>query len=368
MLLSIVIPTRNRAFYCLNLVRELLAFSRQDFEIVVEDNSDDGLLSESLKKVSDPRLSYRWVTKETSSSHNMQNALDRSRGRFVCMVGDDDLILESIFDHVAVMISHDYDSLTPLSIPSYFWPDPNNPRGGEYTELRYKFGLRYESVDAYEKLEILFRKGIVRYQTYHLPRVYHGIVRRELIERMVELTGGLSEGLSPDIYSTVCFSILKPNHATVTSAFTIAGACPASTSAQSAAGGHFGVLEDAPHLRGRHYEWNPAVPRFYSVQTIWAESALRAAARMGDQRLLRTFQINFLWAELIGKHPSSKGPSEWVSLVRDLPYPVFWYRLLYKLIGVKAWPLRKLRRLIYWSRVHRRSCSKIQNFEDNNRG
>ena len=40
-LLSIVIPTKNRYFTLINLVEKLLTWDNDDYEVVVQDNSED---------------------------------------------------------------------------------------------------------------------------------------------------------------------------------------------------------------------------------------------------------------------------------------------------------------------------------------
>ena len=39
-LLSIVIPTRNREFYCIQAIKHILSFENKDFELVIQDNSE----------------------------------------------------------------------------------------------------------------------------------------------------------------------------------------------------------------------------------------------------------------------------------------------------------------------------------------
>lgn len=39
-LLSIVIPTRDREYYCIEAIKNILSYNNEDFELVVQDNSD----------------------------------------------------------------------------------------------------------------------------------------------------------------------------------------------------------------------------------------------------------------------------------------------------------------------------------------
>ena len=50
-LLSIVIPTRNREEYCIHALNHILSFDEQDFELIIQDNSDTTRILDYLKKI-----------------------------------------------------------------------------------------------------------------------------------------------------------------------------------------------------------------------------------------------------------------------------------------------------------------------------
>lgn len=112
------------------------------------------------------------------------------------------------------------------------------------------------------------------------------------MDNIYKKIGSYFGGLSPDIYSTVALSSLIKKHILVDSAFSIAGVCPQSTTSQSMLGGHRGELKDAPHLKNKEdYEWDILVPRYYSVETIWAETAIKASRDFEINNILEKFNI-----------------------------------------------------------------------------
>jgi len=73
---------------------------------------------------------------------------------------------------------------------------------------------------------------------------------------------------------------------------TIAGVCSSCGGADAPKGKHEGKLEDAPHLRGHdNYHWSKLVPEFYSVETIWVDSALAAFNDLNQNQMLEINQI-----------------------------------------------------------------------------
>jgi hypothetical protein len=76
--------------------------------------------------------------------------------------------------------------------------------------------------------------------------------------------------------------------------FTIGGACPKSSTAQNIAGGHRGELQSAPHLHLRgEYLWDKRIPRFYSVESIWAESAIKSLVELDKKHFLNLFNFQY---------------------------------------------------------------------------
>ena len=49
-LLSILIATKNRIPYCINVIERILKYPDQDFELIIQDNSDSLLLFDYAKK------------------------------------------------------------------------------------------------------------------------------------------------------------------------------------------------------------------------------------------------------------------------------------------------------------------------------
>ena len=222
-------------------------------------------------------------------------------GEYVCMIGDDDAILPDLIKITRWAFKKDIDSIAPKSIINYTWPDQNN--FGSKLDIPF-FSYKCESVLLEQQLISYLSDGCAKtFRNYNLPALYHGIVRRSCLEEIKSITGHYVGGLSPDSYSSVALSQIVRNHIVLDYPLTIAGACPASTTIQGSQGSHRGLLKNAPHFRDRgNYVWLKNIPKFYSVETIWAESALRALVELNKLELLSNFSDRYLFSYAVIKN------------------------------------------------------------------
>ena len=95
-ILSIVVPTKNRYETLSVLVDALMKWKSHDFELVVQDNSDDSTPWEEIagQHGQDSRLVYSYYKGDISAPENCDLALKRVSGEYVCILGDDDGITE----------------------------------------------------------------------------------------------------------------------------------------------------------------------------------------------------------------------------------------------------------------------------------
>lgn len=292
-LLSVAIPTKNRQYYCIEVIKHILSYDNENFELVIQDNSDDRTIEEFVSTIEDKRLKYVYTDEAISSVENMSRSIGLTSGEYVCMIGDDDTILPTIFEYAKYMKENDIDSISPGYIPEYFWPNSETGNSGTLKIIKTRFSSEYQEIEPMKQLEKLFKNGIINYSSYNLPRVYHGLIKKEVLDKIYNQVGGYFAGLSPDIYSTVALSSLVQNHFLVKGTFTIAGVCPQSTTSQSRLGGHKGELHSAPHLKNNsNYKWDVLIPKYYSVETIWAETAITAARDFKLNHIISSFDIN----------------------------------------------------------------------------
>ncbi|MFM9987043.1 glycosyltransferase family 2 protein [Flavobacterium sp.] len=299
-ILSIIIPTRNREKYAFNCVMQILESTNDDVQVVIQDNSDaDSLYDKFIDSPFLSRIKYNYSSEVLSFVVNFSNAVSQADGEYVCMIGDDDGINPEIVKFVYWAKENNIEAVTPEIRLNYIWPET----GISYYKkdngnlMIIDFNLNNKYYDTKQELNKLLSSGGQNYLSYSLVKIYHGIVKKSAMEKVKNITGKYFGGLSPDIYSSVALSLVIDKVLKINYPLTIPGVCSLSGSGQASTGRHVGDLKDAPQLKGHiNYQWSQLVPKFYSVETIWADSALAALKDMKQDDLISKFSVSALTA------------------------------------------------------------------------
>ena len=289
-LVSVIIPTRNRQFYAEKSVRQIVGMGK-DIEVIVQDNSDDDSLYHALKNlIKTENVKYQYEKEVLPFSENYDRAANMATGEFLCAIGDDDGILPDITDCALWMKKHQIDLLKPSKNQFYFYPGNVNRRKSACMGIGSYTGTYYYSNPETAVISLLDSGG-GNYLDKDLTGSYHGLVSIEAMKKVKNITGKFYAGLTPDMYSVICLSLLpQVKFAAVDYPISLPGICPVSGSAASDIGKHAGKLEDAPHLKVLpDYHWSKYVPKFYSVETIWAETMIYAIIKMGREELIEKY-------------------------------------------------------------------------------
>jgi len=331
-LLSIVIATKNRERYCIEAVKSILSIPTDLIEITIADNSATEDVGKFIAEKLNDNVVYRYDNSEISSIENFNRAMELATGEYVCLIGDDDTVLPVILDAVKWAKAMQVDSLNSINNIAYYWPNALQKYPGGFLEIP-AFQPDVKKIDAGRELEKLLDNGFVNYLLYPMPKTYHGLVKRDIMLKIKEITGYFYGGLSPDIYSVVALSCFVKKHYVTTIPLTIAGVCATSTTADNLTGRHSGDLEDMPHLKNRGpYVWDNNIPAYYSVPTIWAESALKALSDLGRTALYNRFNRYPLLAQGVlnnRKHilPLAFRKTRDQQLNQGINRGAFWFRI-----------------------------------------
>ena len=93
MLLSILLPTRDRLEYLRYAVESVRRQDDDDWEVIVSDNDSTEDVSGYVAELGDERVTYVRTGSFVPVTENWNNALRHSRGDYVVMLGDDDALL-----------------------------------------------------------------------------------------------------------------------------------------------------------------------------------------------------------------------------------------------------------------------------------
>jgi len=310
-LLSIIVPTRNRTYYAFETAKQVLSIRDEKIQLVIQDNSDSNDLFKMLNVFNgDKRLKYNYTSNQVSFVENFNLAVKISEGEFICAIGDDDGVNSKIMEIVEWAKINSFTSVQYKLKATYVWPNSgiykNKRKIDNGNMIIGKVSGNFFYSDTELELKKLFLNGCHNYLKLNLIKLYHGIVKRDCMEEVKNIFGSYFKGLSPDIFSVVALSMVSKKNIFIDYPFTISGICGTSGSADSATGRHTGRWEDAPHFKGQHnYKWNELVPKIYSVETIWADSAL--AALDGFTNKFK-FNVTPLIAYCLINHPEFSKP------------------------------------------------------------
>jgi len=307
-LVSIIVPTKNRAEYALKTAEQILSITDDNLQLIIQDNSDDKKLENMISHLTeDKRLKYNYSHQTLSFVDNFGLAVSHADGEYICIIGDDDGVSSEIIELTRWASKHKIKAIKPEVQAVYFWPDAIKMSEIENENKGYmtvsKITEEVTIVDTSLEIKKLLNNGCQRYLTLNLVKLYHGLVRKDCLDEVFKITGKFFGGLSPDIYSAVALSMIIPEVVCIDYPITISGICKKSGSADSATGRHTGDLKDAPHFVGQSdYKWSDMVPPFYSVETIWADSALAAINDLSKFSLLEDFRLQALTVHCLNKY------------------------------------------------------------------
>ena len=135
---SVLIPSRNGGAFLPHVLKSALA-QVGDFEVVVSDNANTDETASVLESfANDHRLQVVRSTEVLSVTENWMRALRRAKGRYLLMIGDDDLLLPGFFERAGAALSRqgDPDCLT-FNAYSYVAPGAFGAEAPAYWSPRH---------------------------------------------------------------------------------------------------------------------------------------------------------------------------------------------------------------------------------------
>ncbi len=308
-LLSILIPTKNREDYALKVVYHILQIQDDRIQLIIYDNSDTNKLENLLRDcLKDARIKYFYNNEVLSFVENFSLGISKCDGEYVTIIGDDDGITPFIIDIADWANKNGIEAITPSLPIIYNWPGSGvNSENGNGRLTISDFSSSAKFYDPTKEVIKLLKNGCQNYLSYNLAKAYHGMIKRHVLYEIKNKTGHFIGGLSPDIYISVAASLLIKKVLIIDYPLTISGICKKSGSADSATGKHTGNLEDAPHFIGHvNYEWSDKIPCFYSVETIWGDSALASLKDLKLNYLMKYFSIDAISGYCLNLYPQFK--------------------------------------------------------------
>ena len=266
-LVSILVPTKNRYKYLMHLIELIESFNDERIELLVQDNSEILAFLSGRTLVS---TVYKYSSSKLSMGLNADLAIKNSTGDFLCFIGDDDAVCRNIADCAEWMMRNDVDACRTTYL-TYIW---NDAQDKEYSGwmLYDEFNNTYSIKDPIEELKRVLKQGVPDFR--NMAKFYHGIVKRGVIDKVMNIGGTICPGPTPDMSSAVSIAFYIKKYAYVNVPVIIPGM------SKMVGGGVMGKvlqLEEVNFITQTVRDnWESTFPRLWASQLIWPDCALKA--------------------------------------------------------------------------------------------
>lgn len=281
-ILSILIPTKDRYNCLIPVIKSLeIHFQNHNIEIVVQDNTEDNsvfvnfIQSNTLNFVK-----YFHVKEQVSMSENCNLSVKNSTGEYLILIGDDDFVFKTILSCIDWMKEKKIEALCNI-FSVYQWAGVETKtiirHIPEETYILHK-GLKntYKIFDTKKVLKKVISEGGCKGPA-NMPRLYHGVIKKTLMQEVYKTCGTYFPGPSPDMAVATAVACHIKMHAYFNSVFSVAGASKTSNTGLSTVKENVGNIEDIKFLDKFYIDkWDSRIPKVWAVSTIWPQSMVQS--------------------------------------------------------------------------------------------
>lgn len=302
-LLSVVIPTKNRFEYLVPSVQSILRITDAELEVIVCDNSEVDRSNDFLALVGDKRVHFYHISQRLDMVANYNHAISLARGDYIALIGDDDFIHRDILKIIR-KFSSDVSVITTPPLANYNWADLNialNIFDGQPSVNIRPFSSKVEFIELKDSVTSVVTSAGQHFT--RMPKSYYGIVKREAFEKVRLAAGTYVPGLSPDMATSMALALVIDRVCSVDFPIFMPGSSLKSNAGLSGLSKHVGSLFDQKHLPQKNLEnWGDFVPKFYSVQTVWAQACYEVLRSFERVDLMKLFNIPYIYALCYSYH------------------------------------------------------------------
>jgi len=200
---SILLPTRNRVRYLEFALQTVLRQDYSDWEVIVSDNDSEEDVAGLCRSLNDARVRYYRTSEFLPVTDNWNNALSRSTGDYVIMLGDDDALMRGHLRTMARLITQfDAPDLIYTGAYIYAYPGvlPEHPDG----YLRRNSNPIFPSEEPFWLPAAQGRALVDQAMRLRMPVTFnmqHSVISRRFIDSLAA-HGPFFQSPYPDFYAT----------------------------------------------------------------------------------------------------------------------------------------------------------------------
>ncbi|MBS4063686.1 MAG: hypothetical protein KGZ74_03960, partial [Chitinophagaceae bacterium] len=222
-------------------------------------------------------------------------------GYYVTMIGDDDTIADGLFNLLNLMYKYDLDAIYS-GFSTYYWPGIKLRFNNLNTQISIpKNKVTNQILDPQFLQSLCLRNGCTELGL--LPRLYYGIIKRTCLIELKNAAGTFFPGPSPDMANAFSASFFIKKYWHISYPIFIAGNSPSSAAGLGLQGRHVGAIEKMNFISDyTKRNWNIFIPKFWSGETIWAQSVYEACLKSGFEKLFEKNNFLKLYAKCLVFH------------------------------------------------------------------
>jgi glycosyltransferase involved in cell wall biosynthesis len=202
---SVLLPTRNRLDLLSRAIETVRRQDYDDWEVIVSDNFSDENIADYIFSLGDARIKYFRTDSFVPVTDNWNNAIEKSDGDFVIMLGDDDGLMAGYFSTLFGLIekfnSPDF-IYTNAFLYAYPGVLPGVPEGFLRTYSRREiFQSTHDPFWLDKTKAIKFVQDSLDFRVTFDYNMQFSLVSRKIIEEMKQY-GSFYQSPYPDYYAS----------------------------------------------------------------------------------------------------------------------------------------------------------------------
>lgn len=208
-LLSVVVPTRERADVLSETLASLVSLKMQEVEFIICDNASTDHTQAVVAGYADSRIRYSRSDKRISMPENFERGLLLATGEYVLTMGDDDFLIEENLELALAKAMQEDCELIYWFRGCFYWGSYPNPDLASVFSI--PVGRGHFSVDPITLLNLAYL-GYVDY--FYLPSAYNSLCSRAFLKRYREHLRGQyfpSYVVALDAFSALAFCSIAPS-------------------------------------------------------------------------------------------------------------------------------------------------------------
>ncbi len=298
-LLSVVVPTKDRYKYLKYLIKLIQSYNSDEWEIVVQDNTDDNTeIVNFLKELDYSGCKYFHEKGQLPMSTNADKAILHSNGEYICFLGDDDGVCANAIEYCRLMKERGYEAMRS-HLAEYYWPDAISLLDGNQGKaILPECSREIRVLKSNAVLMDVVERGF--FDRGNLPSVYHGIVSRRALDRVFEKSSTFFPGQSPDISNGIAMALVIDDFLFIDDVVTISGASKCHGGATVGMFKRYPQISDMVWFRpGAEVLWDKRLPKIAVGSIIWAESSIETLKNMGRDDIINKIDFETIYKDFV---------------------------------------------------------------------